>query len=132
MQLRSKSSFQPPSKSKTGVIGESLAVSYLYSHHYHILERNFRAGYGEIDIVARERDTIVFVEVKTRANTLYGTPEDSVSAQKLFQVAKTAEMYMHTHPHPNSSMRIDVIAIMINPLDNSVVSLHHLQNVTGG
>ncbi len=132
MQPRSKNLPQPRSKSKTGTLGESLAASYLSSHHFHILEHNYRAGYGEIDIIAKEGNTLVFVEVKTRANTLYGAPEDSVSPQKLFTVTQTAQMYMQSHPKSYASIRIDVIAIMLKLADNSVVSLKHFRNVSGG
>lgn len=130
MQQRSKNSFLPRLKSNTGILGESIAVSYLLSHSFRILERNFKAHYGEIDIVAQDKDTLVFVEVKTRCNDIYGSPESAITQKKLHDVIRTGYLYVQHHPEAPKALRVDVIAIVLNSVDGSVRSLRHIQNVT--
>lgn len=65
-------------KSIVGKKGEDLACSYLENLHYQILERNFHTRFGEIDIIAREKKALIFVEVKTRRSQSYGSPAESV------------------------------------------------------
>lgn len=98
-----------------GKLGEDLAVSYLKSRGYKILERNFKKRYGEIDIIAQEGETLVFVEVKTRFSQEFGPPEEAVSFWKLRQVAKTGEFYKMLHPELPELLRIDVVAVELNP-----------------
>ncbi len=126
-QKQSKSS---PPKSKVGSIGEQAAASYLLSKHFRILERNFKARYGEIDIVARDGNTLVFVEVKTRCTASFGSPELSVTPGKLRDVIQTAQYYVLLHPERNPDMRIDVVAIMLDPVSYAVTKLTHLVSVT--
>jgi len=122
----------PQSKNKTGAIGESIAVAYLIHHKFQILERNFKIRYGEIDIVALDKSTLVFVEVKTRRNDVYGSPESSVNSYKLREVIRTGYLYAARHPEYPKSLRVDVIAILLHPTDNSLISLRYIKNVTGG
>lgn len=121
--------FNPP-KSKVGSIGEQAAASYLLSKQFLILERNFKARYGEIDIVAREGNTLVFVEVKTRSGTSFGSPEMSVTPRKLREVIQTAQYYVLLHPGTCPDMRVDVVAIMLDPVSYAVTKLTHLVSVT--
>lgn len=122
--------FKPSQSSNIGNIGEDAAVGYLLSHHFTIVTRNFKARYGEIDIIARENETLVFVEVKTRSNNAFGTPEESVTPKKLQEVVKTAQYYLHIHPRETASVRIDVIAVVLDPLTLRVSGLRHLKNVS--
>lgn len=116
--------------SNIGLIGEDAAVRYLLSHHFTLVTRNFKARYGEIDIIARERDTIVFVEVKTRSSASFGSPEESVTPKKMQEVVKTAQYYLHTHPHEALNVRIDVIAVLLDPKNLLVSLLRHIRNVS--
>lgn len=116
-------------QSKVGFIGEQAAASYLLSKQFRILERNFKARYGEIDIVAREGNTLVFVEVKTRCTDSYGSPEMSVTPRKLREVIQTAQYYVLLHPEI-PDMRIDVVAIMLDPVSYAVTKLTHFVSVT--
>ena len=89
-----------------------MACKLLKKHHYKVLERNSRSYYGEIDIVARQRDCIVFVEVRTRTSQEYGTPEESVTARKRAKLVTCALDYIATHErYRDSAWRIDVVGI---------------------
>lgn len=119
-------------KNNVGSLGESIAVSYLIRHNFRILERNFKARYGEIDIIALEGNTLVFVEVKTRTSKAYGSPADAVTPRKLHEVVQTAYLYTKQHPDMSRALRIDVIAILLDPSDNHPISIELIKNVTGG
>ena len=92
----------PSARSKLGAQGEAVAAAHLESHGMRIL-----------DLVARDGDTVVFVEVKTRRNTNYGTPEESVTQRKRERLAKTAETYLQQRKIEQSDWRIDVVAITL-------------------
>ena len=101
----------------TGRRGERLAALYLFFHGYKILDRNWRYGRYEIDIVARERRTgvLVFVEVKTRSNTAFGLPRDAVTAQKQFFLTRAAQGYLKQHRLPDVHTRFDVVEVYTRP-----------------
>ena len=79
---------------KTARIGENLAVTYLISHHYLIIERNVRFIEGEIDIIAKKQNQLIFVEVKTRTNHYYGYPEQSMDRRKKTRFKKAIDRYI--------------------------------------
>jgi len=92
--------------------GEDLAVSYLKKKGYRILEKNYRVQKGEIDIIAKDKNIIVFVEVKTRNTDQYGTPQESVDKRKQRQLLKLALLYLQKRNFLDSSdCRFDVISI---------------------
>lgn len=114
----------------TAIIGEDAACEYLKKKGYTILERNFRKSYGEIDIIARLRDVLVFVEVKTRTNKHYGTPFDAVAPYKVQQIVKGANYYKYIlNPQLPDNMRIDAIGVIVG--EGKVRSIEHIENVTG-
>jgi putative endonuclease len=94
--------------------GEDLAVRYLQKRGYKVIERNYRCPLGEIDLIALDRGTLAFVEIKTRASFTFGVPQESVNRfkqRKLFQVAKA---YMaERHVREDVTARFDVVAIQI-------------------
>lgn len=94
-----------------GCEGEGLAVTYLERHNYKILQRNFRCRSGEIDIVARDGKTTVFVEVKTRKSRLYGPPQLSVTPFKQRQISKAALTWLAKKGQLEVCARFDVISI---------------------
>ncbi len=102
----------------TGKRGERLAAWYLFFHGYRILERNYRYGRYEIDIVALERRTgvLVFVEVKTRSNTAYGRPVDAVTPKKRLFLTRAAQGYLNAHGDPDARTRFDVVEVYTRPL----------------
>jgi putative endonuclease len=113
-------------KQKLGQIGEDLAVKLLIGKGYEILERNYRYGHGEIDIIAKEGGELVFVEVKTRNNLEYGEPEYAVTKKKQKQIKKIAELYLYEKEIEEIDCRIDVIAILMekgkDPVINHIIN----------
>lgn len=93
-----------------GARGEDIAVEYLRCKGYVILDRNWRSGHKEIDIVARQDDTIIFVEVKARANTFYGNPENAVTRRKMHLLVLAADAYLRYNVL-DLDVRFDVITI---------------------
>ncbi|MBD5085966.1 MAG: YraN family protein [Clostridiales bacterium] len=107
---------------KVGIEGESVAVEYLKKSGYKILERNFSNRTGEIDIIAQDKDYIVFVEVKSRENTKYGMPIESITIQKARKIIRTAECYLLYKKKGNSPCRFDVIEVLrgeVNHIKNA-------------
>jgi len=99
-----------------GKKGELLALEHLRTHHYHILDTNWRAGRQEIDIIAMDGNCLVFIEVKARSSVLFGCPEIKVNATKRLKIRSVAESYMSCMPQPPRSIRFDIIAITIKPV----------------
>jgi len=95
--------------------GESLAVAHLKARGYDILERNYRAVRGEIDLIAQDGDFIVFVEVKTRRSLKFGLPQTAVTTQKQRQISKVALAYLQAKNLFDAPCRFDVIAIHVSP-----------------
>ena len=116
-----------PNHLKTGTRGENFACEHLIKKGYRILKRNFRQTYGEIDIIARDRDgMLVFVEVKTMRPAESGlVPEDNISESKMRKTKKICEAYANHNPSlikENKGWRIDVLAIeLAENLKDSVV-----------
>ncbi len=93
-----------------GAVAEDRAVSFLKGLGWTVLERNFRLSVGEIDIVARDGDTVVFVEVKARASCACGSPEEFLDFRKRSRLIKTAGVYAHIK-RLECPLRFDVVAI---------------------
>ena len=98
-----------------GELGERWAREYLERNGYRIRETNFRCREGEIDIVAQHEDCLVFVEVRTKTGSRFGTPEESVTAAKQEKLVSVAMSYLQTHDDLPSEWRIDVVAIEVSP-----------------
>lgn len=104
-----------------GLAGETVALKYLRRKRYAILETRFRFLRGEIDIVARDGDTLVFVEVKMRTGHGFGRPEESVTPGKQRQIRKVAEGYLMLRRPGDIACRFDVIAIRPDGQDGFAV-----------
>ena len=100
-------------KQEIGRSGEDIAVEYLEKNGYTILERNFRCNQGEIDIIAIDKQEIVFVEVKARKNKNYGLPSEAVNEQKRKHMIKAIKYYIYLRNLENDFIRIDVIEVYI-------------------
>jgi putative endonuclease len=98
-------------KKELGARGEELAVRYLKNRGYRILERNYRIKLGEIDIIAEQGGDLVFIEVKTRSDSLFGSPFDSVTVPKQRQLSKVALEYISKHGCHNRPARFDVVGV---------------------
>lgn len=109
-----------------GERGERIAEAYLRGQGFFILANNYRCKTGEVDIVAREGDTIVFVEVKSRRNLTYGPPQLAVTPFKQRQIARTALTWLAHHKKTNVNARFDVIAILAP--EHEVPQIEHIRN----
>jgi len=98
-----------------GKKGEELAITQLRALKYKILERNFKCSLGEIDIVARDRNTLVFVEVKTRATKDFGGPAAAVDPRKQRQLSRVALTYLSQKKLTDVPARFDVVAVELLP-----------------
>lgn len=111
-------------KQKTGKSGEDIATEYLENKGYCILERNFRCNQGEIDIIALDKNEIVFIEVKTRSNQNYGLASEAVNKQKKNHLIKTIKYYIYIRNLEKEYIRIDVIEIYIK---NKKTYINHIK-----
>jgi len=94
-----------------GTRGEEIALHHLKKQGYHIIARNYRCTLGEIDIIARENDDLVFVEVKTRTSKGFGSPEEAVYGKKQRKIIQVALYYMNETYLDGCNVRFDVVAI---------------------
>ena len=98
----------------TGVLGEKLAREFLKGRSYRIVETNYRCPQGEIDIVAKHKDFLVFIEVRTKTNLEFGSPEESITPAKKERMKAAAFHYQQTHNNLPLLWRIDVVAVELN------------------
>ena len=103
------------STKKTGGVGEDLAAAVLTKKGFRVIERNYRYGKGEIDIIAKDKNVLVFIEVKTRKNLEYGPPELAVTKGKQNQIRKIAGAYLYEKEIKDTDCRFDVVAIQFMP-----------------
>ncbi|MBX7156706.1 MAG: YraN family protein [Candidatus Kapaibacterium sp.] len=109
-----------------GSRAEQEAVAFLISKGYSIVKKNFTFGKnGEIDIIAKDSDTLVFVEVKARTSDEYGTPEDAITPRKRQQIRKVAQGYLYVNNIEDVQCRFDVIAIQY---ENGQSIIRHWEN----
>ncbi len=106
---------QKQNKRSTGNKGEDIACEFLSKLGYQIIERNYQYGHGEIDIIAKDGEILVFVEVKYRKSLEYGSPETAITKSKQKQIRKVAEAYLYQNEIKDTSCRIDVVAIIQFP-----------------
>lgn len=99
---------------ETGALGERIACDFLGRNGYDIIETNYRCPEGEIDIITRQGNCLVFVEVRTRVSLQYGTPAESVTRVKQGRLAALAGRYLQEHEDLPEDWRIDVIAIQMD------------------
>ena len=98
----------------TGILGEKLAKGFLKKRGYRILETNYRCPQGEIDIVAKHRDSLVFIEVRAKKSSEFGSPEESITPVKRERMKTTAAHYRQTHNNLPPLWRIDVVAVELD------------------
>jgi putative endonuclease len=103
-----------------GKQGEELAEKYLKSNKYKILDKNYRCIVGEIDIVAKEKETIVFVEVKTRRSADVAEPFESVGRKKQEKIRALAEYYLQGKDYGECEVRFDVLSIVKDSKENRI------------
>jgi len=101
-------------RKELGDAGEKLAGDFLKKKGYKIRETNFRCREGEIDIIAQKKDCLVFIEVRTKTSSSFGSPEESVTSVKKGKIIASALTYLNSHKDLPESWRIDFIAVELD------------------
>lgn len=114
------------SKQLLGHCGEEFAAGELQRRGYKILGRNVRTRLGELDIVARDGNTLCFVEIKTRRSTAFGFPQEAVTRQKQWHITRMAQSYMKANGLTDVNARFDVVAVLMG--DDKPASIEVIQN----
>lgn len=111
----------------TGKMGENIASNYLKSLKYKIIQKNFSCKFGEIDIIAENKDELIIVEVKTRTSNMYGNPADAITTYKRNNILKVAQYYLIKNNLEATFVRIDTIEILID--SNNNYKINHLKQI---
>ena len=109
-----------------GRTGELAALKYLRKNKFKIIQKGFRLFRGEIDIIALDGQTLVFIEVKTRRSYQHGFPEESVSSAKQNQIRKIAQGYLSLHGKEEAECRFDVLSLMYD--ESNGFSINHIKD----
>jgi putative endonuclease len=102
-------------RQRVGRWGEEIAACFLSKKGFEIISRNVRTSYGEIDLIVKDGEEIIFVEVKTRTTDSFGTPEESVTRRKLEHLVNSIQAFLQEHTEFSGAWRIDVLAIQGTP-----------------
>lgn len=113
-------------KRKFGIIGEKIAQGYLRNKGYEILQTNFYTKRGEIDIICKNDNYIIFVEVKTRTNLKYGTPAMAVNSIKKKHIKFAAKMFLYLNKLNGYDVRFDVVEVFIN---DGKCNMNHIEGI---
>jgi putative endonuclease len=108
-----------------GRVGEAAASAWLSARGYQVLGQNVRTRFGEIDLVVREGEVMVFVEVKTRRGSGFGHPADAIGPRKQRRLTRLAAAYLHHHRMDGASVRFDVVAVLV-AADGQVTNIEHM------
>ncbi len=114
-------------RQEVGKLGEKAARKFLKKRGYRICETGFRCRHGEIDIIAQRKDYLVFVEVRTKSNLDFGTPEESITQAKKERLIASALTYTSTHQDLPSLWRIDMVAIELDD-KGKTRRIEHIEN----
>lgn len=114
-------------RQRLGRRGEDLAAEYLAERGYRVIERNVRRREGEIDLIAVHKKTLVFVEVKLRSPGQFGGAVEALTSRKQRRLRELAAAYSADHPELPADLRIDVVAIDLEP-DGDVGALQHVES----
>ena len=114
-----------------GALGERHAARALRAKGYRLLEANYRRPQGELDLIVRDGDTLVIVEVRTRTSTQYMTPLASVNTRKQLQISRMARRYLRTHRLSTVYYRYDVVEVIASA-DGRVQEVNHYPGAFSG
>ena len=115
-------------KRKRGAKGEEIAAAHLKKKGYKIIARNYNCLVGEMDIIALDGECLVFIEVRSRWSDRFGTPEESITADKVARLTKIGRYYLAKEVRREVPCRFDFIGIMLDNGDN-VLRLNHIENI---
>ncbi len=118
-------------RKQLGHWGEEAAVRQLAAAGHEIVERNYRCSEGEMDLIARQEDVWVFVEVKTRRGDAYGRPEDAVTPAKAARLLRVAESYLQERGLADVAWRVDVIAVELDS-GGKLLRIEQIENAVSG
>ena len=110
-----------------GKLGENIAQEHLKNKGYNIIEQNYKTKYAEIDLITKKKDTLVFIEVRTKTGEEFGTPEDTINRDKKSKLRMNAMAYVNRKKW-KGPYRIDAICIILNP-DQTISRLTHHENI---
>lgn len=110
-----------------GNFGEALARDYLISKGYKILNMNFRNKFGEIDIICKKNNLLIFCEIKSRYSNSFGSPIESITCYKQKQIIKLSELYLISKKYYNFNVRYDIIEVIFNTITSSHI-INHVQD----
>ncbi len=121
---------QDAGRIEVGRIGERIALHHLEGKGYRIVDANYQCRWGEVDLIALDGPVWVFVEVRTRRNAAYGSPEESVTPAKARRLTLTAQDFLRQRVAASANLewRIDLVAILLGP-NRRVLSINHLENI---
>ena len=120
----------PTPRAKLGTFGEELASRFLQDHGYQIVTTNYRCAYGEVDIVALEGEELVFVEVRTRRDGIFGTPEESLSGRKLQRLLATCQNYVQQRGAKDAPWRVDLVSVYLDGgRSRRLQRINHLRHI---
>lgn len=117
------------SRQQLGLRGEEKVADYLQKKGYTILVKNYRCKAGEIDIIARDGEELVFIEVKTRSSLRFGSPAEAVTPRKQRQITRTAQWYLSERQLFDVPARFDVITVL--GADQANATIDHIDNAFG-
>lgn len=119
-------------KSELGAEAEELAANYIHSKGYKIIAKNWQyKGRGELDLVAWDEETLVFVEVRYRGTGSWESPQQSITPKKLHNLRKTSQLYAKIELKETVAMRIDLVGVSFSPKLSQGVQIQHFKNITG-
>ncbi|MCL2203647.1 MAG: YraN family protein [Defluviitaleaceae bacterium] len=119
----------PPNKHAAGMEGQQQAEDFLCKKGLRIRARNYRAKTGEIDLIANDGETIIFIEVKARTSLKYGHPREAVTPAKQQRIMRTAQHYIALHRLHNNALRFDVVEIIVA---QGEIHIEHIENAFWG
>ena len=118
-----------PDKASIGKLGETYSVEFLKKKNYHIVNRNYRSRLGEIDIIAKENQKFIFVEVKTREEHLtFGSPQDAVNSKKQNRIKKIAQVFLNYQKQDDwNECRFDIIEVFVTK-KGELKTINHIKD----
>ena len=110
-----------------GKWGEEIAAAFVEKKGYEILQRDWKSGHHDLDIIAKDEDTLVIIEVKTRRNRLFGNPEEAIDYKKRLSLQSAINHFVKSN-HINAPVRFDIISIV--GMIGSTPEIDHIKDVT--
>jgi putative endonuclease len=118
-------------KKELGRKGEAIALRFLKKNGYRVIQTNYSCKLGEVDIIAKEKDVLVFIEVKTRTSMIFGPPQLAVTSTKQHQLSKVALNFLKEKKIEDAKARFDVVAILLGPTGEKIELIRNAFDTRG-